>query len=167
VTDPPDLRVSDQQREQAAREIREHFAAGRLTEDELSDRLSAAYRARTEQELKTLTTDLPALPVTRAQEKAELAERRRHLQRRMLQEAGGGLVPFAVCTAIWLADGASGQFWPVWILLIALLPLLRTGWMLYGPAPELDRVERDLQDRERRRAQQKRHREHHRRRTDR
>ena len=61
-----------------------------------------------------------------------------------------------VCVAIWLVDGANGQFWPVWVLLVVLIPLLRNSWRLYGPAPELDRVERELEQKarqdERRRA---------------
>jgi hypothetical protein len=78
------------------------------------------------------------------------------LQRRLLQESGGGLGLFALCTGIWAASGASGQFWPVWVLLVVLIPLLRNSWRLYGPAPELDRVERELEQKarqdERRRA---------------
>lgn|GEM_PF-4216960 len=53
------VRVSDQQREEAARQLREHFAAGRLTPDELDERLQAAYGARTEPELERLLADLP------------------------------------------------------------------------------------------------------------
>src|SRR5689334_15872807 len=90
----PSLRASDEQRERAAQEIREHFAAGRLTDEELSERVQAAYAARTEGELKTVLADLPKLPATRAQQKAEIAERRRHLQRRLVQEAGGGAGAF-------------------------------------------------------------------------
>jgi hypothetical protein len=142
MADPDDaLRASDQDRDAAASEIREHFAAGRLSDEELSDRLSAVYRAKTSDELKTLRSDLPVLPVT---VRAEMAQRRGHLQRRMLQEAGGGLIVFLICTVIWVAAGASGSFWPIWIALVALIPLLRNGWRLYGPAPELDRVEADL-----------------------
>jgi hypothetical protein len=145
VTDEPsELRASDEQRDAAAKEIRDHFAAGRLTDDELSDRLSAVYKARTESELRALRTDLPVLPAT---ERAELVKRRRHLQRRALQEAGGALVPFVICVVIWAASGASGSFWPIWVLLVAAIPLLRTSWALYGPAPELDRVERELEER--------------------
>ncbi len=142
-----DLRASDEQRERAAQEIREHFAAGRLTDDELSDRVQAAYAARTEGELKALLADLPKLPASPAQQKAELAARRRQLQRRLVQETGGGAALFVLCTVIWLVDGASGQFWPIWVALVALIPLLRNGWRLYGPAPELDRVERELEAR--------------------
>lgn len=143
----PELRISDEQRERAAQDIREHFAAGRLTDEELSERVHAVYSARTEGELKTLLADLPKLPATPAQRKAELAQRRRHLQRRMLQEAGGWISAFLVCTAIWASSGASGQFWPIWVALVGLIPLLRNGWRLYGPSPELDRVERELESR--------------------
>jgi hypothetical protein len=150
MADDPDLRVSDEQRERAAQEIREHFAAGRLTDEELSERVQAVYSARTEQELKTLLADLPKLPATPAQQKAEIAARRSQLQRRLLQETGGGVCLFAVCTAIWVSDGASGQFWPIWVALVVLIPLLRNVWRLYGPAPEFDRVERELEQRARR-----------------
>jgi hypothetical protein len=145
------VRVSDEQRERAAQELREHFAAGRLSEDELSERVQQAYGARTEQELRALLADLPQLPASPQQQKAELVARRRHLQRRLIQEAGGGIALFVVCVVIWASDGARhGQFWPIWVLLIVLIPLVRNGWRLYGPAPQLDRVERELERRSRR-----------------
>ena len=143
----PGLRASDEQRETAAQAIREHFAAGRLSDEELSDRVQAVYSARTQGELRSLLADLPKLPATPAQQKAELIVRRRQLQRRLIQEAGGGGALFLLCTVIWLSSGASGQFWPIWVLLVVLIPLLRNGWRLYGPAPELDRVERELEGR--------------------
>jgi Domain of unknown function (DUF1707) len=150
MPDDPGLRASDEQRERAAEEIREHFAAGRLDEDELDQRVQAAYSAKTQQELLNLLGDLPKLPASPAQQKAELAQRRRHLQRRLLQETGGGAALFVICVAIWLSNGASGQFWPIWVALLTLIPLVRNGWRLYGPAPELDRVERELDSRRRR-----------------
>jgi Domain of unknown function (DUF1707) len=141
-------RASDEDRDQTARLIREHFAAGRLSEQEMSDRVQAAYDARTTDQLSALTKDLPQLPATPQQQKAELVQRRAELQRRLLQQAGAGLVPFVICVVIWVASGASGSFWPIWVLLVALVPLLKNGWALYGPAPELDRVEAELAQRE-------------------
>lgn len=143
------LRASDEQRERAGQELREHFAAGRLTQEELDERVQQVYDARTEQQLGDALSDLPPLPVSPQQQKAELAARRRQLQRRLIQETGGGVALFFVCVAIWVSDGASGQFWPIWVALITLIPLLRNGWRLYGPAPELDRVERELDRRSR------------------
>ncbi len=153
------LRVSDQERERAALEIREHFAAGRLSDEELADRLQAVYSAKTADELNGVRDDLPLLPATPAEQRAELAQRRAHLQRRLLQQTGGGAGLFVLCTGIWLVSGAQGQFWPVWVALVALIPLLRNGWRLYGPAPELDRVEEELARRERRDRARGHHRE--------
>jgi hypothetical protein len=150
VAGPADFRASDADRERAAQDIREHYAAGRLTEDEMTERVEAAYAARTESDLRRLLADLPQLPVTVARQRAELAQRRRHLQRRLLQQTGGGLALVVVCVAIWLVDGAQGQFWPIWVILIVVLPLLRNGWRLYGPAPDFERVEAELARRERR-----------------
>ena len=133
-----------------SQDIREHFAAGRLTDEELSDRVQAAYGAQHRARAQGASADLPKLPATPAQQKAEMAERRRHLQRRLIQEAGGGGALFLFCTVIWLVSGASGQFWPIWVALVALIPLVRNGWRLYGPAPELDRVEREIEARHRR-----------------
>lgn len=144
-----DLRVSDQERDRAAQALREHFAAGRITEDELNDRVQAAYRAQTQQQLRALLSDLPSLPATPQQLKAELAERRQHLRRRLFQEAGGAATPFVICTVIWAASGATGGFWPAFVAIPLILMLVRNGWRLYGPAPELDRVERELEQRAR------------------
>src|SRR5581483_9245896 len=135
MSDAPDLRASDEEREQAAQEIRDHFAAGRLTDEELSERLSAVYRAATVRELAAVRGDLPAIAPSQALQRAELVQRRSQLQRRLLQQSGAGLVPFAVCTVIWVATGATGMFWPIFVLLAVLIPLLRNGWALYGPAP--------------------------------
>ena len=56
----PEIRASDDDRERVAAHLRAHMADGRLTLDELSERLDAAYRARTVGELEELTRDLPA-----------------------------------------------------------------------------------------------------------
>jgi hypothetical protein len=147
MPDDANLRASDEQRDRAAAEIREHFAAGRLTDEELSDRVQAAYDARTVGDINALLADLPKLPATRAQQKAEIAERRHELQRRLLQEAGGGSGAFIICTIIWAASGASGFFWPIFVALGVLIPLVKNGWRLYGPAPEFDEIERELEAR--------------------
>jgi hypothetical protein len=72
------------------------------------------------------------------------AERRRELRAQLLEEAGGGVVLFGICAVIWASSGAHGMFWPIWIALVVLLPLIRSGWRLYGPAPDFERVEQDL-----------------------
>jgi hypothetical protein len=144
VAESPELRVSDEDRERVAAEIREHFAQGRLDSDELSDRLGRAYGARTAGELDALRADLPQVPPSPAVRRTELVARRRELSRELVQHTVGGLVPFFVCVAVWLASGASGAFWPAWVALIAVIPLVRNAWRLYGPAPQFERVEDEL-----------------------
>ena len=139
----PELRVSDEDREKAATEIREHYAAGRLDADELGERLDRAYAARTAADLAAVRADLPALPPAQPG-RTELQERRAHLSRQLVQSTGAALIPFLICTFVWLLSGANGGFWPAWTLLIAVIPLARNGWHLYGPAPDLDRVEEEL-----------------------
>lgn len=56
---PPQLRASDADREQVASVLREAAAEGRLGFDELDERLTAAYAAKTYAELEPLTGDLP------------------------------------------------------------------------------------------------------------
>jgi Domain of unknown function (DUF1707) len=55
-----DWRVGDAEREAVAVELREQYAAGRLTMDEFRARLDAAYSAGTARELARVTADLPA-----------------------------------------------------------------------------------------------------------
>src|SRR5271165_5563581 len=144
MADPPEIRVSDQERERVAEEIRQHYAVGRLTEEEMTERVQSAYAARTQRDLDTLRHDLPRLPASRTVERAELAERRRALQRHLIQRSGSAFVPFFICLVIWVAAGATGSFWPIWAAIPAVIFLVANGWRLYGPAPELDRVEREL-----------------------
>ena len=54
------LRVSDADREQAAEALRQAAGDGRITFDELDQRLEAAYAARTYGDLTEVTADLPA-----------------------------------------------------------------------------------------------------------
>lgn len=55
-----EMRVSDAEREAAATELREHFASGRLNQDELDERLTAVFAAKTRGDLNALFTDLPS-----------------------------------------------------------------------------------------------------------
>jgi hypothetical protein len=55
-----DMRVGDAERDAAANELREHFASGRLTQDELNERLDRTFAAKTRQDLSGLFTDLPS-----------------------------------------------------------------------------------------------------------
>jgi Domain of unknown function (DUF1707)/Transcriptional regulator PadR-like family len=54
-----DLRIGDADREAAVAALREHFAHGRLTFEELTSRLGAALTATRQSEIARATADLP------------------------------------------------------------------------------------------------------------
>jgi len=53
------IRVSDADRDRVTTRLREHFAQGRLTQDELDERISAALNAKTFGDLRRVMADLP------------------------------------------------------------------------------------------------------------
>lgn len=60
VPDRGNLRASDADRERVANVLREAAGDGRLTMEELNERLDAVYAAKTYAELEPITRDLPA-----------------------------------------------------------------------------------------------------------
>jgi hypothetical protein len=116
MTDPS-LLASDAEREQHAELLREHAAQGRLTVDELDERLGRVYAARTHGELVPIVGDLPdRTPPSRAP--APRRARRR-------PELAAFLAVNLLLIVIWAATGA-GYFWPIW-------PILGWGLGLIGP----------------------------------
>nr|SBO99158.1 protein of unknown function DUF1707 [Nonomuraea gerenzanensis] len=57
--DRNDLRIGDAEREQTMAALREHFAQGRLTHEELDERLDRTLAAKTARDLAQVTADLP------------------------------------------------------------------------------------------------------------
>jgi hypothetical protein len=113
----PGIRASDAEREHHVDLLREHAAQGRLTIDELDERIDRAYAARTRAGLTVLVDDLPP------RERAAPAPTRTRVP---LQWATF-LAVNLLLVAIWALTGA-GYFWPIW-------PLL--GWglgLIKGPA---------------------------------
>jgi hypothetical protein len=53
------IRVSDADRDAVAAQLREHYAQGRLTQEELNERLDRTFASRTNLELAAVTSDLP------------------------------------------------------------------------------------------------------------
>ncbi len=111
-TTSPALRVCDREREQLVDVLRDHAAQGRLTLDELAERVERAYAARTQGELDALVRDLPA-PAP-----GEVVAR--DTARAPGCGDGHGLAPYlavnVLLIAIWALTGA-GYFWPIWPLL--------------------------------------------------
>jgi hypothetical protein len=54
------IRIGDAERDDAVATLGDHFAAGRLSRDELDERVDQAMQARFERELEPLFVDLPA-----------------------------------------------------------------------------------------------------------
>ena len=97
----PTLRASDADRERVAERLREHVGAGRLSMDELSERLETVFAARTLGELEPPLADLPSTE-------------RRHRDSSFAFAPTLALV--ALLVTVWVVTGA-GAFWPIWILL--------------------------------------------------
>ena len=111
--------MSDDEREAVAGFLKGHYAAGRLTEDELSARVAAVYRARYDSQLVALTADLPALP-------EPVAAPDRFARLRPLAAA----VLTLVCLAV-LADAVPGELWALFFLLV--VPMLLMIVAMFAP----------------------------------
>ena len=73
-----ELRIGDAERDIAMAQLREHFVAGRLTFDELTERIDAALTAKTQRQIDGVMADLPRPPkVTHAEAAARFRRRTR------------------------------------------------------------------------------------------
>jgi hypothetical protein len=70
-------RCSDAERERVVIALQRHFADGRLTAEELNERLERVLGARTLGELYALMSDLPELPVVDVTHRGTSPPRRR------------------------------------------------------------------------------------------
>jgi class 3 adenylate cyclase len=112
-----DVRASDADRERVAALLRDHYGAGRLTDDELSERLDGVYGARRTGELERYTADLPAAPAPgRGTPKRVVTPAGRALRTSVLCHATIYALVHGLLIAIWALSG-GGEFWPVWSLL--------------------------------------------------
>ena len=61
-----------------------------------------------------------------------------HARARLTHRAGAAAIASLLCVGVWLATGASGSFWPIWIILtIAAVGLAREAWRTLGPGAAL------------------------------
>jgi hypothetical protein len=159
MADVSNLRVADADREQVVDELREHAGAGRLTSEELEERVGEAYKASTRADLDAVRIDLP---VSSTSVKLALYKRKTQLRRRLAQEAGGSVGVSVLAVGIWLltATHHDTNFWPAWVIGVTLLPVVRDAWRLFGPASDLELVEARQQARHERNLTRGRHRRH-------
>lgn len=105
------IRASDDDRERVADLLRRHYASGRLSDEDLSTRVDAAYSRRTVDELEALVADLPS-------DRTPAGRRRRRggLETSVRIHATVYAVVNVVLVAMWAVAG-GGEFWPVWSIL--------------------------------------------------
>ena len=106
------LRASDGDRERVVEFLRHHYGDGRLSEDDLSERIESAYGARTVSELEALIADLPS----QRRPASSRHRRRGGLEASVRVHLTTYLVVNAMLIAIWAAAG-GGYFWPIWPIL--------------------------------------------------
>lgn len=134
------LRIGDAERDQTVQALAQHYAAGRLTEDEFDHRSSVVLRAQSQLDLGEVLADLPALPKPVPVGAADAVRRK---ARKLWLSAG--LAPWAifipVFLLIWLFTG--GYFWPVWPILGWGIAVATGGVMAYtNPEVYLERQAR-------------------------
>ena len=114
-----DLRVSDADRDAVVEALRGHAQAGRLTSDELEERVELALAAKTRDDLTALQRDLPG---TARRVVPRPGPRSEH------HHGPAPFVPIAILlVVIWAVTGA-GYFWPLWPLLwFAFIAMMRNG----------------------------------------
>lgn len=123
MTQTPDLRAGDQDRDRTISRLREAFAEGRLTQDEFDGRMGQAAVARTMGDLAALTADLPAAasstpaPVTPAVvEAVEADEERDKLRKGWAAWAGVSLMVNVIWLGTWITEGDPSYYWPIWVM---------------------------------------------------
>ncbi|MBA3780384.1 MAG: DUF1707 domain-containing protein [Nocardioides sp.] len=108
----PALRIGDADRERAAGDLAEHFAHGRLTNDEYDERLDAIWTARTAADLAPLFEDLPR------QQPAPVPQRRQ--PRTGFSWSRLRAVPFFPALALLIVLSMVTGF-PFWVLIFFLV----------------------------------------------
>jgi len=118
-----ELRVSDADRDRVADRLRAAAGEGRLTADELEERVERALSARTDAELEPLVSDLPA-PAARRPPPARRMWDSEHVRAYVAVNV--------MLVAIWALTGA-GYFWPIWPILGWGIGVVADAGRLRGP----------------------------------
>ena len=75
----------------------------------------------------------------------QLAIQRLKLKQDFKGILGGGVAAAVLAVVIW-AIGGESYFWPVWVMLLAAIPIAVAGWKAYGPPNRIteDDVQREM-----------------------
>jgi len=126
----PEMRASDRDRDQYAELLRENYAQGRLTQEELNERLDAVYETRTVGGLQQLTADLPAqdlydLPLPAARDSVPAVRTPGEVRRRDEGLRSG-----------WAAWGTVSMItMTIWLVSCVVSGGLTTPWFLWVAGP--------------------------------
>jgi hypothetical protein len=144
----PQMRASDADRDRVAAALREHCAQGRITMDELHERLEVTYAAKTLGALQEITADLPetdlyALPVPAAQRASVSSARHRTVEVYRTGLRAGWAVYASVnllCFTIWLITSITSAelIYPWWIWVAGPWGAALLAGALLGPKSPKD-----------------------------
>ena len=105
------IRIGDTERDRAVAALGDHFAAGRLTNEEFEQRMEQAIKARFNDDLEPLFVDLPRTVEPHVEPKSQ-----QHSDIPLAWAAMFWLAPLFVITAVVAAVVLSAP-WLVWIFL--------------------------------------------------
>ncbi len=129
------IRVSDAERERTVKLLKRHHVDGRLTWEEFSERMEAAYHSRTREDLGRTLTDLPTLSEPRPP--AERSAPSWPWWRSWLAPPVIVAALIAVAIGLWAFGGGPGPyhrgFFPIfpllfWGFILARFVLPRRRW---------------------------------------
>ena len=104
------MRISDSDRDRATAQLRDYYAEGRLTSEELDERVTAALSARTAGDLRRVMADLPVAPAA--------------------QGGAPNTPPFAAPP--WAYRRRGPRLLPVLLLILLAAVLLPGGWIFFA-----------------------------------
>lgn len=121
----PEIRVSDADRERTVKLLERHHVDGRLTWEEFSERMEAAYHARTREDLHRTLADLP--PLAEPRPPAERGRSSGPNWRALLTPPLVGVALIALGLALWAFGGGPPHrgFFPLFPLLFWAFILIR------------------------------------------
>jgi hypothetical protein len=115
--------VTEAARQRVVDAIERHYLEGRLTVDELDERLGLALMARSQADLARAHAGLSLVQDAPAPRSAGRRRPRRN-GRSVRAEVSLYLAVMATLVLVWALSGPSGSFWPVWPMLGWGIPLL-------------------------------------------
>jgi hypothetical protein len=117
------MRISDSDRDRAAARLRDHYAEGRLTAEELDERVAVALNARTVGDLRRVMADLPDSPVAQPDPAMPVA-----LPPWALRRRGPRLLPLVLVVLF------AGLLLPGGWVFFAFLKLILLFWLVVALA---------------------------------